>query len=63
MQALHVGFAVLAGFLNTIQTGTNNALNKGLATRVWAAAAVGTATFVTTLAAEIRSHHHIRNEA
>ncbi|KZB97799.1 hypothetical protein AU375_06129 [Methylobacterium radiotolerans] len=51
MQVLLVGFAVVAGFLNTLQTGTNTALNKALGVPVWAAAAVGAATFATTLAA------------
>lgn len=53
MQALLVVFAVVAGLLNTIQTGANNTLNKGLAAPFWAAAAVGTATFLTTIVAAL----------
>lgn len=53
MQALLIGFAVIAGFLNTLQTGANTALNKSLAAPLWAATAVGATTFLTTLAAAL----------
>jgi transporter family-2 protein len=53
MQVLLIAFAAVAGLLNTIQTGTNATLNKSLGAPVWAAAAVGTATFLTTLLAAL----------
>lgn len=53
MRALLIGFAVVAGLLNTLQTGANATLNKGLGAPVWAAAAVGAATCVTTLVAAL----------
>jgi transporter family-2 protein len=53
MQYLLVGFAIVAGFLNTLQTGANATLNKSLGAPVWAALAVGTATFLTTLLAAL----------
>ena len=40
MQVLLVAFTIVAGLLNTIQTGTNATLNKSLGAPVWAAAAV-----------------------
>ena len=49
MQALLIVFEAVAGLLNTLQTGANTTLNKGLGAPVWAAVAVGFATFVTTL--------------
>lgn len=53
MQALLVGFALIAGLLNTVQTGTNTTLNKVLGVPVWTAAAVGAATFAATLVAAL----------
>jgi transporter family-2 protein len=53
MQLLLIAFAAGAGLLNTIQTGTNATLNKSLGAPVWAAAAVGTATFLTTVLAAL----------
>ena len=53
MQVLLVAFTIVAGLLNTVQTGTNATLNRSLGAPVWAAAAVGTATFLTTLLAAL----------
>lgn len=51
MQWMLLAFALVAGVLNTLQTGANTQLNKALAAPAWALTVIGGATLLTGMVA------------